>query len=84
MTESTVAFSDLAESKENGAALGAKINREFKNVQADVAIVFASSKYNYTELLGSLSSSCNPKLIVGCSSAGEFIGGTREKVRSQF
>jgi hypothetical protein len=75
MTESTVAYCDLPDSKEAGAALGAQLNREFSHQAPDVAIVFASSKYNYTELLQALQTACNPKHIVGCSSAGEFIGG---------
>jgi len=41
----------------------------------DAVILFASSQYDYEGLLRSLTQSCNPGALVGCSSAGEFITG---------
>ncbi|MEP6637193.1 MAG: FIST N-terminal domain-containing protein [Acidobacteriota bacterium] len=35
-------------------------------------MVFASSKYDYLQLLAAVKAACRPKIIVGCSSAGEF------------
>jgi len=75
MTESTVVYCDLTDSQETGTALGNQIRAEFKDAIADVVIVFASSNYNFTKLLEALKVSSKSKIIVGCSSAGEFITG---------
>ncbi|HXH31797.1 MAG TPA: FIST N-terminal domain-containing protein [Bacteriovoracaceae bacterium] len=77
MTESTVAYCDLTNSNEAGIALGEQINKEMNGNSPDIVIVFASSKYNYKELLQSIKNSCKAKLIMGCSSAGEFVGGKK-------
>lgn len=72
MTNSTVVYTDLPESEEAGAFLGAKISEGFNGRSPDAVIVFASPKYNYSQLLKALKAACRPRLIVGCSSAGEF------------
>ncbi len=77
MMESVAAFCDLADSKETGTSLGSQIKKSMNGQSPDVAIVFASSRYNYAELLEALNAACEPKHIVGCSSAGEFINGTK-------
>lgn len=74
-TKSAVAFTDISDSKEAAKALSIQIKSKLTN--PDALIVFASSKYNYEELLKTLKSNCEPKYLLGCSSAGEFIGGTK-------
>jgi len=73
MTESTVAYTDLPGSEEAGAFLGSEISRNLRNQKPDALIVFASSKYDYSKLLKAIEQACQPRIIVGCSSAGEFI-----------
>ncbi|MGI9165219.1 MAG: FIST signal transduction protein [Pyrinomonadaceae bacterium] len=73
MTESTVAYTDLPGSEEAGTFVGGEISKGLRNQAPDALIVFASSKYNYSELLQAIEQTCRPKIIVGCSSAGEFI-----------
>ena len=73
MTESSVIYTDLSNSEEAGAFLGSEISKAFGNQTPDALIVFASSKYDYAPLLKALERACQPKIIVGCSSAGEFI-----------
>ena len=73
MTESTVAYTALPGSEEAGTFIGSEISKSLKNQPPDALIVFASSKYNYSELLKAIEQACRPRIIVGCSSAGEFI-----------
>lgn len=72
MTESAVAFTDLARSEEAGTFLGSEIAKSLHNQSPDALIVFASSKYDYPELLKAIHQACRPRILVGCSSAGEF------------
>ncbi|MFN2431616.1 MAG: FIST signal transduction protein, partial [Gemmatimonadota bacterium] len=76
MTDSKVVFTDISESSEAGTFLGAEISRSFKSRRPDALIVFASSKYDHSQLLEAIERACRPKIIVGCSSAGEFISNT--------
>lgn len=48
----------------------------FAGESADAAIVFASAIYDYPVLLKEVIAACSPKILVGCSSAGEFTGAT--------
>ena len=73
MTESTVAYTALPGSEEAGTFIGSEISKSLKNQPPDALIVFASSKYKYSELLKAIEQACRPRIIVGCSSAGEFI-----------
>jgi hypothetical protein len=41
----------------------------------DVLIVFASPQHDFPQLLAALNVTCHPRLVVGCSSAGEFVSG---------
>src|SRR5437016_4756223 len=72
MTKSATAFTSLSESDAAGRDLGQQINRTFKGQPPDALILFASARYDYTALLKALDSACSPRLLVGCSSAGEF------------
>jgi hypothetical protein len=72
MTDSTVVYTDLIDSREAGNFLGAKIIEEFAGHAPDALIVFASSRHDYSQLLRAIKEACHPKVMVGCSSAGEF------------
>jgi hypothetical protein len=72
MTESTVVYTDLSDSAEAGQLLGSKIIEDLNGHSPDALIVFASSKHDYSKLLEAIKAACHPKVMVGCSSAGEF------------
>jgi hypothetical protein len=72
MTDSTVAYTALDDSEEAGRFLGAKIREEFGGHSPDALIVFASSRHDYARLLDAIKAACSPKVMIGCSSAGEF------------
>lgn len=77
MTESKVIYTSLPDAKEAGAFLGAGISEAFNGKPPDALILFASPKYDLNLLLKTLEESCHPKLLVGCSSAGEFASGSQ-------
>lgn len=56
------------------ADLAGKINAGLSGAP-DALVVFASSAFDYEKLLKELKARCNPKLLVGSSSAGEFTHG---------
>lgn len=72
MTDSATAHSKQLNSNAAGAEIGRQIREAFKGERPDALIVFASSRHNYNELLRAIDSACQPKALVGCSSAGEF------------
>lgn len=72
MTRSTVTHTALDDSAAAGRYLGSRIAAAFGDTPPDVVILFASSRYDYSQLLGAIDSTCHPKNLVGCSSAGEF------------
>lgn len=72
MTDSTVVYTDLSESLEAGNFLGAKVLADFAGQSPDALIVFASSRHDYSQLLRAIKEACHPKVMIGCSSAGEF------------
>ena len=55
-----------------GSELAGQIVQELHGNAPDALIVFASAANDYRALLESLNKGCKPKLLVGCSSAGEF------------
>jgi hypothetical protein len=73
MTESTVAYTSEPDSARAGKALGDQISAGFGGGEPDALIVFASSRHDYSTLLQAIQRSCAPKVLVGCSSAGEFV-----------
>lgn len=73
MTRSVVARTEVTEAKEAGISLGRQIVKGLDGLSPDALIVFASSIYDYCQLLSSLQEECKPRLLVGCSSAGEFV-----------
>lgn len=76
MNETAVVHTDLAASNEAGAALGSHVHDALRGQAPDALILFASPKYDYAQFLRALHAACRPKILVGCSSAGEFTGDT--------
>lgn len=76
MTEAAIAIAWDDTAADAGKKLADEIKAKLKGRAPHAVLVFASSRYNYEELLTALEVGCSPELIVGCSSAGEF---TKEK-----
>lgn len=72
MTRSAVVFTSEPDSSRAGNDLAAKISQKLNDQAPDVVIVFASSIYDYHQLLHAVNTSCRPSVLVGSSSAGEF------------
>ena len=73
-TQVVVSQTALRSGAEAGTYLGRTIRDKLQGAQPDVLIVFASPEYDYSELLATLHDNCQPHILVGCSSAGEFSG----------
>ena len=71
MTESVIVHTDLID-QDAGLLLGQQIHDRMPGAPPDALIVFASPRNDYSALLEALNSACQPKVLVGCSSAGEF------------
>ena len=71
-TQAAVVCSRAEDSAEAARALGKQLRTEFGNLPPDVVILFSASRHDASVLLRGLHESCSPKIIVGCSSAGEF------------
>lgn len=71
MTRVVTALTAAAESRAAGMALGARISSQLDG-PPDAVIVFASAQHDYGALLRAVMQTCEPRLLVGCSSAGEF------------
>lgn len=76
MTTTTVAVAHttLSDSTAAGRALADALAEKLHGSRPDVLIVFVSPDFDYPALLGALEAACQPGLLVGCSSAGEFSG----------
>lgn len=72
MLESATAFTDLADSRAAGSAIGTQLLEALRGEAPDALILFASSRYDYSELLQAVHVACQPKIMIGSSSAGEF------------
>ena len=73
MTEAAVVYTTMRESAGAGAALGWQICEKLEKAP-DVVLVFVSPVYDHEEVLKALERTCYPKIMLGCSSAGEFAG----------
>ena len=73
MTDVAVARTTQTEPVLAGRTLGERLIAAFAHSSPQVVIVFASPRYyDYTALLRALHAVCQPAVLVGCSSAGEF------------
>lgn len=77
MIHTAAVYTTEENSEEAGRDLGRQVLQAMGEQVADVAIVFASSRFEYERLLQALDATCHPKLLVGASSAGEFTGQQR-------
>jgi hypothetical protein len=73
MTDIAVVQTDLTASAAAGAALGSQALAELRGQSPHAMILFASSSYDYEALLHALHQACQPAVLIGCSSAGEFV-----------
>ncbi len=71
MTNFAIVHTDLLDSVSAGYALGTQIY-ETLHTPPDVVLLFAAPHYNHAELLDALKRTCHPRILLGCSSAGEF------------
>ena len=72
MTRTVVVQTELPDASAAGNELGLAIVNAFSSQPPDALILFAAPSYAFSQLLNALTESCKPKILVGCSSAGEF------------
>ena len=72
MTQTAAVFTVEPEAAAAGQDLGRQIREAFRDQSPDAVIVFVSARYDYASLLHALAETCQPKVLVGSSSAGEF------------
>jgi hypothetical protein len=77
MTESTVAFTSETDSAASGREIGEKLRAGLSGHAPDAVILFCSAQHDYEALLRGIHETARPGVLVGCSSAGEFISHQR-------
>ena len=75
-TRSVVVYTATDESIEAGISLGDQIAAQLGGELPDAVILFVSPKYDTAALVACVVDRCSAKIIVGCSSAGEFTNDT--------
>jgi hypothetical protein len=73
MTICITAHSNNVDSTLCGNAIGDQLSAGLNGQAPDALIVFASARHHHERLLAAIESRCHPAIMVGCSSAGEFI-----------
>ena len=76
MTISSGVYTNCPESEKAAQEIAIQIKNKFQSDIPDVLIVFASPGYDQKQLLTSLRSFVPSRLLVGCSSSGEFTSST--------
>lgn len=71
MTTTAIAHTNLPDSYEAGLSLGQQLATSL-HTPPNAVFVFAAPTYEYTTLLRALKEECQPSILLGCSSAGEF------------
>ncbi len=74
LTQVVVSHTTLHPEREAGAFLARDVLAKLDGATPDVLILFASPAFDYAALLVAIDQGCAPRLMVGCSSAGEFSG----------
>lgn len=69
-----VSHTTLCEPDAAGRAVADAIFQRLDGERPDVLIIFASPEFEFQPLLNAVDTACRPRLLVGCSSAGEFSG----------
>lgn len=77
MTKTAAVFTTADDSSLAGQELGQQIRRQLGDSRPDAVVVFASARFDHSALLHALSETCQPGVLVGSSSAGEFTGKNR-------
>lgn len=72
MTQSAVVWTDEEDSNSAGDHLGRQIHERIGDDAPDAVIMFLSPRYHAPTLITAVQRACAPKVIMGCSSAGEF------------
>jgi len=73
-TDAVVVHTMASDSTAAGGDLGREILERFDGQHPDAVILFASPVYQHATLLRALGETCSPRVLTGCSSAGEFTG----------
>lgn len=76
-TQSVVVYTAIEESRAAGRDLGERISAAMSGTPPDAVILFVSPKYDAAALVECVTEGCGARLIVGCSSAGEFTNETQ-------
>lgn len=76
MTESTVVFTKERNSAAAGRDLGARLKDGLSGQTPDAVILFAS-QHEYEPMLDAIQETSGARVLIGCSSAGEFVSGDR-------
>ena len=76
MTEIVYSHTDNLDSLEAGTILGKEIHGGLLGSQAHAIILFASNRYEPETLLAGMKETCKPAIIIGCTSAEEFVTGS--------
>lgn len=71
MTITAIAHTNLPDSREAGLSLGQQLATSL-HMTPDAVLVFAAATYEHAALLRALKEACQPRILLGCSSAGEF------------
>lgn len=79
MTQTAVAYTTTTDSEQAGRELADQILSGLGGKSPDAVIVFASPRHSYGTLLRALQDGCKAALLVGCSSAGEFMNSERSE-----
>jgi hypothetical protein len=77
MSESTVVFTTETDSAAAGKEIGERLRNDLSGHAPDAVILFVSSRHDYGALLNALQKTAQPGVLVGCSSAGEFVTSER-------
>jgi len=77
MTKTFTALSREADSAQAGMELGLAMRKAFGGAAPDAIVLFASSQHDYPALLAALAEESGTDVIVGSSSAGEFMNASR-------
>ncbi len=68
--------SEALDSADAGAELGRNLAKTFGTVAPDAVVLFASARYQHERMIAALHDTIHPRILVGSSSAGEFIKGS--------
>lgn len=74
MTQVIVGHTSLVSPVDAGRHLGSMVSEKLGSHRPDVIIAFVSPEFDYAGVLAAINEYCQPRILIGCSSAGEFSG----------